>query len=202
MASLDLLDHLLAGTVQTLLCYADGRQAADAPIAGAFLSGSFNPLHAGHLRLAEVAAAATGLPAIFELPVINADKGVLAKEEVERRLTQFRGRFDVVLSRAPLFIQKAALFPGSVFVIGYDTAVRLVAPRYYGGVEGMHEALATIRVQGCRFLVAGRVQEGRFHTLADVALPPEYNDLFQGLPEEQFRIDLSSTELRAALAKT
>ena len=38
--------------------------------------------------------------------------------------------------QASLFTDKAALFPGSAFVIGYDTAVRLVAPRYYARQDG------------------------------------------------------------------
>ncbi len=38
--------------------------------------------------------------------------------------------------QASLFTDKAALFPRSAFVIGYDTAVRLVAPRYYGRPGG------------------------------------------------------------------
>jgi hypothetical protein len=32
------------------------------------------PAHPGHERLAQAAAAALGMPAIFELPILNADK--------------------------------------------------------------------------------------------------------------------------------
>jgi hypothetical protein len=39
--------------------------------------------------------------------------------------------------QAPLFTQKAELFPNSVFVVGYDTAVRLVRPDYYGDETAM-----------------------------------------------------------------
>lgn len=192
----DLIDQLLNGAVQTVTVAPDGRQTADAPVCGAILSGAFNPLHAGHRGLLEAAATATGLPALFELPVVNADKGALDAAEVRRRLEQFKTAGAVVLSRAPLFSQKAALFPGSVFVVGYDTAVRLVAPRYYGDAAGMQAALAAIRAAGCRFLVAGRVGDGRFCTLADLALPPDCADLFSVLPERAFRCDISSTELR------
>lgn len=41
------------------------------------------------------------------------------------------------LPQAPLYAQKARLFPGSVFVIGYDTAIRLLDPKYYGSREDM-----------------------------------------------------------------
>ena len=41
------------------------------------------------------------------------------------------------LPQAPLFTQKADLFHDSVFVVGYDTAVRLVKPDYYGSDQAM-----------------------------------------------------------------
>jgi hypothetical protein len=163
---------------------------------GGLLSGSFNPLHAGHERLAQAAAVVLGMPVLFELPVVNADKPPLSYAEVERRLEQFRGRHPVVLTRAPLFRDKAALFPGCVFVVGYDTAARLVEPRYYGGEARRDAALAEIRAAGCRFLVAGRAVGGVFRTLSDIAIPERFRDLFIELPESVFRLDLSSTEIR------
>lgn len=197
METTTLIERLLAGEIQTVTVYPDGQARADAPPRGAILSGSFNPLHAGHEALVAAAATQTGLPALFELPVLNADKGQLNTAEIMRRLQQFQGRHTLLLSRLPLFSQKAALYPGSVFVVGYDTAERLVAPRYYGDVAGMHAALEAIRAAGCYFLVAGRLKDGQFCTLDDVAVPVEFRDLFHALPETLFRVDISSTELRA-----
>ena len=57
-------------------------------------------------------------------------------------------------------------------------------------------ALKSIRTNGCRFLVAGRVEKGVFRTLADIAIPDDFRDLFVELPERAFRVDLSSTEIR------
>jgi hypothetical protein len=37
---------------------------------------------------------------------------------------------------------------------------------------------------------------GRFVTLADLALPPTQADLFRMIPDTEFRLDLSSTQLR------
>lgn len=190
---------LLNGAARSVTVHPDGRRSADAPVAGVLLSGSFNPLHAGHERLAQAAAQVLGLPALFELPIVNADKPPLSYAEIERRLEQLRWRYSVVLSRAPLFVEKAALFPGCVFAVGYDTAERLVEPRYYGGAAGRDAALAEIRGQGCRFLVAGRVDKGVFRTLADIAIPPGFEDLFVELPEAVFRADISSTAIRAQL---
>ena len=58
--------------------------------------------------------------------------------------------------------------------------------------------LARFRAANCRFLTAGRIdKEGRFVGVDDLALPAAYRDLFQGVPEAAFRMDLSSTALRA-----
>lgn len=199
-AVVDPIAQLLGGSAPCVTIAPDGSATIGGPQAGAILSGSFNPLHMGHERLAEAAAAALGAPVAFELPVVNADKPLLSYAEVERRLAQFRWRYTVALTRAPLFREKAALFPGCVFVLGYDTAMRLVDPRYYGGEAQRADALAAIRAAGCRFLVAGRLVDGVYRTLADIAIPPDARDLFVELPESAFRVDLSSTAIRAALA--
>jgi hypothetical protein len=102
------------------------------------------------------------------------------------------------LTRAETFYQKARLFPGSTFLVGWDTAVRLVDPRYYNGSEaGMLAALADMWAWGSRFLVAGRLHQGKFMGLADVPVPQGFLPIFQAIPESSFRVDLSSTELRA-----
>jgi len=85
-----------------------------------------------------------------------------------------------------------------VFVIGADTAERLVAPRYYGDSEvRMTEALEHIRQVGCRFLVAGREDRAsQFVGIEQLALPAFCRDLFTGIPEAEFHVPLSSTALR------
>ncbi|MEI6179449.1 MAG: hypothetical protein WCP31_01745 [Chloroflexales bacterium] len=190
------LADLLAERIATVTILPGGELRPDAPPNGAILAGAFNPLHRGHERMAAAAAKLTGLPVAFELALLNADKGFLPHAEIERRVAQFAGRHTLVLSCAPLFVQKAALYPGRTFVLGYDTAVRLLAPRYYGGDSGLHAALTTLRQAGCHLLVAGRLAAGRFATLADLALPAGYADMFTALPAAQFREDISSTELR------
>lgn len=192
----DPLLRLLAGQAQSVTVLPDGQRIADAPVNGALLSGSFNPLHYGHEQLLGAAASLLGVPAAFELPIRNADKPPLSYGEIERRLAQFRGRYTVVLGHAPLFVDKADRYPGCTFVIGYDTAVRLVDQRYYGDEAGRDAALAHIRDRGCRFLVAGRVQNGEFCSLADVSVPVGFADLFLPLPEQVFRADVSSSAIR------
>lgn len=200
-ADMDPVALLLEGTAQSVVVDVNGERRAGAPVRGALLSGSFNPLHQGHERLAHTAARVLGQQVTFEIPILNADKPPLSYTELEHRLAQFRFRYPVVLSRAPLFVQKAELFPGCTFVVGYDTAERLVDPRYYDGPAGRDAALTRIRERGCRFLVAGRISKsGTFQTIDALEVPTSFFDLFVGLPESAFRVDMSSTELRARTA--
>jgi hypothetical protein len=187
---------LLEGRAQSATAHPDGRVLPDEPFEGALLSGSFNPLHCGHETLLRVAAAYLKLPSAYELPVVNADKPPLSRNQIERRIGQFR-RAPVILTRVPLFRQKAKLYPNCTFVIGYDTAVRLVDPRYYGGEAGRDAAMNAIAGQSCRFLVAARPMPAQgVRTLADVPVPATFFDLFHELPRSEFLLDLSSTELR------
>ena len=195
----DLVDQLLAGQVDTVTSRADGSSVDDEPVRGAVLSGSFDPLHEGHEELAGAAASMLGAEVTFELSVRNVDKPPLLAAEVRSRLEQFAGRADVVITRAPTFTEKCDLFAECTFAIGWDTATRLVDPAYYGGDEAaMLGALAGMKRNGCRFLVAGRVDKGDFRTLADVPVPSGFGGMFTAIPQASFRRDLSSTELRVA----
>jgi hypothetical protein len=148
--------------------------------------------------LAGVGARLTGLPPAFELSVTNVDKPLLGLEEVRCRLAQFAWRAPVWLVRAPTFVEKARLFPGATFVIGADTAERVLAPRYYhNSAEEMSQALDEIRRHGCRFLVAGRAgADERLTELHHLDVPDAHRDLFTAIPVGSFRVDLSSTALR------
>lgn len=134
------------------------------------LSGAFNPLHDGHRELARVAEQRVGGPLAFELAWVNVDKPPLDFLTIEARCRQFADR-PVVLTREPTFVLKSRLFPNTTFVVGVDTAERIVQPRYYGSESAMLAALAEIRTHGCRFLVAGRSEGDSFRTLSQLNLP-------------------------------
>lgn len=187
---------------------------------GLILSGSFNPLHKGHVELAQVAQkvieSRTGkqLPVAFELAVSNADKGAIEPSTILSRVAQFEhgsasglGAWPVVVTNATLFGQKAELLPGCAFIIGADTAIRIVDKKYYEMDEHkMVLALDHIARNDCSFVVAGRFDskvEKRFITAEEVLdkyVPSVFRHLFIPLPESAFRNDISSTEIRQQMA--
>jgi len=149
--------------------------------------------------MAEIARKRLGMPVEFEISIQNVDKLPLDYLETARRLEQF-GRDQVVwLTRAATFDEKSARFPGATFVVGSDTLRRIADPRYYGSdPAACRAALGRILARGSRFLVFGRQESGRFVGLADLDLPPELQAACEEVPADEFREDISSTELRAA----
>lgn len=162
----------------------------------AILPGAFNPLHLAHRALWHAASEYLHRPVWWELSVVNVDKPELDAEILRVRLDQFGRDEDVVLvTRAPTFAEKAALFPGATFVVGYDTAARVVDPAR-GAVL---PTLVRMRSLSCRFLVAGRVWEGEERTVRSLAVPLGFGHLFEELPRDMLPVsDVSSTALREA----
>lgn len=178
------------------------RVTAEATCANIILPGSFNPVHRGHRALLDAAMRVmrergeVNIRGGYELSARNPDKGVLEVTEVSRRTAHFQNE-PLIISGAALFVEKAQLYRGAAFVVGYDTAERLVMPKYYGGLDAMVSALAWVMGRGSVILVGARVnKEGTLKTLADMTVPAGLHDLFIEIPVELFREDVSSTELR------
>jgi Cytidylyltransferase-like len=199
VAAVDTIDRLLAGEFDRVTVRPDGQMMLSAPQPFVLLPGSFNPMHEGHVLLARVAEEFKQQPLAFEISVTNVDKPPLAGETVRHRLAQFAWKSPVELTRAPTFVEKSRLFPGTTFVVGADTAERLFGPKYYGDDEArMHMALEEIANSGSSFLVAVRIDAaGRVRALNDIPMPRRYADLFTEIPEHSFRFDISSSEIRA-----
>jgi hypothetical protein len=185
--------------------------------------GSFNPLHWGHKELALAGSrlartryekAAKDTPQLppprkvqvtFELALSRVGKGTLTPEEAQARVSQFVEIGQrVVLTDAKLFIEKARLFPNHGMIVGYDTMIRILDPVYYNNSsEEMIAALKAISDLGCYFLVAGRVGlDGKpaWRSLKDIHVPEEVSHMVIEIPPEDFRADVSSTEIRAQKA--
>lgn len=167
-------------------------------LAGAIFPGTFSPLHKGHQEMVRIAKELLGTEVTMEISVFNVDKTPLDYIEMARRLQNIGEQSELVFTHAPTFLDKARLFPGKTFVVGIDTMDRIVSPRYYENSEKRRdEALAEIRDLGNRFLVFGRLQESAFRSLDDMELPDFIRGICTLVPESRFRVDISSTHLRA-----
>mmetsp|Transcript_21844 Transcript_21844/g.25817 ORF Transcript_21844/g.25817 Transcript_21844/m.25817 type:complete len:575 (+) Transcript_21844:43-1767(+) len=169
--------------------------------------GSFNPLHKGHEELARYSQRMFGgsepLPFMYEIAVKNADKPTIEKEEIIKRVTQFeKAKTPVLISKTAMFSEKAKALPNSMFLIGADTAKRILDKKYYSNDENeMIVALSEIKQYNCSFLVAGRKTDDVFLTLTHILnslshLPKPIKDMFTEIPADDFRVDLSSSEIR------
>ncbi|KAG7351727.1 cytidylyltransferase-like protein [Nitzschia inconspicua] len=100
------------------------------------------------------------------------------------------------------------------FVIGTDTMVRILNPKYYSNDEAT--MIQSIRNMDVDFVVGGRLDQSKKTTTTTTTtddgsaeffvtgesalqdLPPDLKQRFLLLNESDFRVDISSTELRAA----
>ncbi|MFK7805803.1 MAG: hypothetical protein AB8G95_29505 [Anaerolineae bacterium] len=192
------VENFLAGNSGFIGMYAHGKTKTNGISPKVLMPGSFNPLHAGHTELAGVASQILGQPVAFEISALNVDKPPLAQDVVLSRIAQFAGHFPVYVTGAPTFLDKARLFAGVTFVVGFDTAERILMPKYYDNSEAdMLAALAEIKALGCHFLVAGRKgKDGVYDPPEALQAPSSFADLFMPIPDGLFRRDISSTELR------
>ena len=186
--------ELLSGQVDAVY-FGPVRQTAD-HTSSLIFPGSFDPLHDGHRRMAQIAAERLGRTVEYEISITNVDKPVLDLVEIQVRLAQFDELTPVWLSLATTFVDKARIFPASTIIIGADTALRVGAVRYYENQAARDTAIATLAELQCRFLVFGRLINGRFQTLESCDLPVDVAKLCDGVPAKVFREDVASSRMR------
>jgi nicotinic acid mononucleotide adenylyltransferase len=192
--------------------------------------GSFNPCHQGHVSLVKESLKVSNTQtAWFELSMTNADKPPLEWEDVVKRLDNFwnlkdmPAQWGIVLTDAPMFKQKVDIlqplqvlrsFPGGKgkqaqaplsFVIGTDTLVRILNPKYYN--DSHQEMLRIVQELPCHFVVGGRLAQKTPTDSTPVfisgqseldELPAALQAKFTLMPD--FRFDVSSTELRKQMS--
>ena len=195
------IDQLLSKSVQYVGLYSHGKIKTKNLNPRLLLPGSFNPLHHGHKSLANVATKILGWPVAFEISAFNVDKPPLPKEIILNRITQFAGHHPIYVTNAPTFLEKAELFPNTIFVVGFDTAERVLMPKYYNhSLDEMCVALKRMESLNCRFLVAGRIgTDGVYDSAHTLPVPDEFRSLFEPISDDLFREDISSSEIRKTL---
>ena len=185
--------ELFAGEVKALLC--GPSQNILLPLTKCvppryLLPGSFNPAHAGHAEMAEYVERSGVGVCDYELSIRNADKPILDFITIEERLSSIKNR-RVWLTNAPTFAQKAEIFPNTTFVVGYDTMIRIVNPKY----GNLDEVYATFKAMGTRFVVFGREIDGVYHAGLD-RIPERFAALCSEVTEPLHYRHVSSSDIR------
>ena len=203
MSGVQIIERVIDGD-QAIGVYRSGLGWSAVPPSDAIvLSGSFRPLHRAHRTLLKLGSNLSGnnFTPCFEISVTNVEKPDIAVAELQARVAQFTEPEDIVLvTRAATFLEKARLMPGSIFVIGYDTAIRLFDDRFYSDSQVASpsvSAMGELRNLGSSFIVGGRRDaEGNFRTVRDVGVPAGFESLLLEIPEHMFSDPISSTQIR------
>jgi len=201
MDTIDLLLSSLSTSTMNIIFLPGGKMLANQILKKCVvIPGSFNPLHDGHVALAEAVAQKFNLKSsdiVFELSALNADKGLIEREEIEKRVKAINERgFGAMLTHRPFFYAKNEYLRNGYFVVGTDTYKRIIDTKYYDNSQDiMISKLAEfIRCEN-HLVVAPRVnsQTNQLETLKDFPIPEILSNI-HGL--DDFRMDISSTELR------
>ncbi len=159
-------------------------------------SGSFDPCHRNHVFMASWASKKYNTPVHFEISLTNVDKPPIDFISLSQRLDSLRKYKDeafmggVCLTNAPLFLQKADLFPNSTFIIGADTFNRLFDTKYYDGITDSAVILKQFKEKNVRFMV--------FHRKSvEMSINPEVLEFCEIIPMDEYADDgTSSREIR------
>ncbi|KAG4998567.1 hypothetical protein JHK82_029356 [Glycine max] len=135
------------------------------------MPGSFHPLHDGHLKLMEVATR-------IHLSSICGDGYPCFEISA------------VNADKPPLSVSQIKDRIKQFEKVGEH-------PKYYDGDYNMMlKILVGCKETGCTFLVGGRNVDGAFKVLDDIDVPEELKGMVVSIQAEQFRMDISSTEIR------
>jgi hypothetical protein len=156
------------------------------------IPGSFNPATPAHFEMAEYAdSLLVDGDCDFELSIRNADKPCLDFISLEERLATVGDR-RVWITNAPTFVEKANLFPGTTFAVGYDTAIRIMDPKYSGSFDGV---LSEFEENNTTFIIFGRTINGEY-TLDIGKFPERFLALATVVHEPLQNSAVSSTAIR------
>ena len=131
----------------------------------------------------------------LEISIKNVDKPPLDFVSMNERNVPNQ---EIVFTNAATFEEKAELFPKSTFIVGIDTLLRIDETRYYKGKRNKSKILEKFQNQKIRFLVFGRMVGEQFLTLSSTRISPALLALCDEVSESEFRVDISSSSIRAS----
>lgn len=174
--------------------------------------GSFNPLHIGHLAIAQYVEARYQQDVLFEICSCPNDKDKISDSDIAKRVKQFSiiGR-PVTVTENTSFIEKSEweatlkykeIFQldrfkaeDVTFIVGADTITRIDDIKYYYGSVREHiRAMNLLYIRGVKFLVFPRTG----HLTDD--LSPDIMKLCEFVTDFE-AVDVSSTQLREQATK-
>ena len=193
-----MIDELLQGKKDYIFVDPSGLASDCLDFSGIIIPGSFNPLHKGHIGMMKFASKVLkDSHVLFELSISNVDKPDLDKKELMRRVRQFQGLSGIIITRCPMFVEKSKLFPGCKFIVGIDTMERILDKKYYQSEKDLLDTISEFKKLGIQFLVVGRSDiDGQFKSLSNIQIDESVKSLILEISESDFRIDISSRDLR------
>jgi nicotinamide mononucleotide (NMN) deamidase PncC len=176
----------------------------DDSVASLILPGSFNPMHDAHLYMMQNADPSCSCD--LEFSIQNVDKPNIDLIDLEKRILSV---FDcakptasdpvrIWVTNMPTFVEKAQHFPlGTTFVVGMDTAKRIVDPKYAGPYSAVDDVFQE-RITS--FIVFTRdVDDENQITTTGRGFPIEFLDrIVRVKDQEPHLIGMSSTAIRNA----
>tara|TARA_B100000700_G_scaffold321132_1_gene419751 strand:+ start:2547 stop:3185 length:639 start_codon:yes stop_codon:yes gene_type:complete len=162
-------------------------------------SGSFNPLHPGHLDLIKYGMQYSNKKPIFEISISNVAKSNLTEIELSTRINQFNKKFPVLITNKSTFFEKADIFTGSDFLIGGDTLIRLFDTKFYDHIKNcleIYDTLHNLKINGTKFIVGGRKVDNKFMDVESVMIPENLQEMFIQIPRDVFESEFASNKIR------
>lgn len=181
---------------------ANGKRLATLPEGSVFamMPGTFNPPHEGHFGLAKSFRHTYAKNVLFEIGTNPPHKTPPTVQELLQRAKMLKG-YDVLFTKdIPKYIEKARAYPGMPLVLGADTLLRILDPKWGTEPQDLIRELRSLRT---KLYVAERLVDGKLVDCDDIV--DDLDDIFSDedmdkaywvIQNLEGRWDVSSTELR------